>query len=339
MFSLQPNSSAARILAAFAFSSSLGIATLAIAACSGAGSPVNGIGAHPPDWTVAGPPLQRAGARAALQEPALIGFDNVNETLEYWPIQPGGSSQPTSITSTLNLESISALAADNATLAIASVAPSEVLSYDLFSHAAIVHPDPGGPPIDIALAKGDTMYVLNATNIQAIPLDRLGPRTVTCPLVNSGVAIAADDQSDIYINGSGPGSFTGVVELPVHSLQCVALNLLPEQGIPGGVGVDPATDDLVVIDNPGSCVGSGDGRMTIYPPPYSPNTATQVNLNSTYCAGTFRFNAQSNSIFVMDSSGSNAQIDRYSFPLGHDQGVYSGGLPGGFIPLPNVLPD
>lgn len=327
---------AGRFVSALLFFSSFGLAAVSIAGCGGS---TNAIGAYPSTRAFAGQSPQRPGSRSYLQEPALVGFDNVSESLEYWPIQPGGSSQPTAIGSPLGIETVGAMAADATTLAIASVAPSQIIRYNLTNQASTLYPDPGGPPIDITMAKGETMYVLNANNIAAFPLDRLFARTVTCPVVTSGVAITADDQSDVFVNGSGPGSFTGVAELPVHSLQCVALNLLPEQGIPGGIGVDPVNDDLVVIDNPGSCVGSGDGRMTIYPPPYSPNTATQVNLNAAYCAGTFRFDAQSKSIFLMDSLGSNVQIDRIAFPQGRSEGVYSGGIPGGFITVPNALPN
>ena len=273
-----------------------------------------------------------------FKNPALVAFDNSSGALEYWTIKDGGSHKPVVITSSLRINDASGMAADNAFLTIASASPAEMVSYDLHSQVEMTYPDPGGPPVDISLAKGETAYMLNGASVVGYPLDRSAGRPFSCPSISEAVSIATDDQSDVFVNGYGP-SYAGVVEFPTSSWTCIQLNLKPELGVIGGIGIDPATDDLIVIDNPDSCSGSGDGRMTIYTPPYSPKTATQVNLNASYCAGTFRLDAAAQNMFLLDANGSAAQIDELSYPEGQSEGVYSGGTPGAFVTLPNSLPN
>jgi hypothetical protein len=306
-------------------------ALAALSACSagGATDPVTG----------SAPERSPNGLDSGLfKNPALIAFDNSSGTLEYWTIRDGGSHKPIAITSSLRIDSASGMGADGMFLTIASTSPSELVTYNLHNQVEQVYPDPSGPPVDITLAKGDTAYVLDEANVVGYPLDRSAGRPFSCPYINEAVSIAADDQSDVFVSGYGP-SYAGVVEFPTSSWTCTPLDLKPELGVIGGIGIDPTTNDLIVVDNPGSCSGSGDGRMTIYKPPYSPKTATQVNLNATYCAGTFRLDAASQNIFVMDANGSSAQIDELSYPDGQSEGTYSGGTPGAFVTLPNALPN
>jgi hypothetical protein len=273
-----------------------------------------------------------------LKGPALIAFDNQSSTLEYWPIQQGGGQNPTAITSALGIVTASGMAADRGFLAIASFSPSMMVTYNVRTQVELTYPDAAGPPIDLAMAKGDTVYALNASSVTAYPLDRSAPRMITCPYITQGVAIATDDQSNVYVNGYGP-SFMGVVEFPTSTWTCTPLNLKPENGVIGGIAVDPVTDDLIVIDNPGSCRGSTDGRMTIYTRPYLPKNGTQVNLNATYCAGIARLDANSQNMFLMDSNGTAAQVDELTYPGAQSEGVYGGAVPGGFTTMPNALPN
>lgn len=309
-------------------------AAFLLAACSG-GASVSSISATPQLRSS----IRFHGNGGFFKSASLIAFDNQSNTLEYWPIQQGGGSNPIPITSPLSINTVAGMASDNGHLAIAATSPSALVRYTFGTQEQTVIPDPGGPPIDLAMAKGDTAYVLNAGDVEGFPLDRLTPRTITCPYISNGVSIAVDDHGNVFVNGYGPGSFVGVVKYPYSDWQCTPLNLNPEQGSIGGIGIDPATDNLIVVDNPGSCNGGGDGRMTIYTPPYSPKTATQVNLNVTYCAGTFRLDATSETMFLMDSNGSQTQIDQFSYPEGQSEGVYSGGVPGAITTWPNTLPN
>jgi hypothetical protein len=273
-----------------------------------------------------------------FKNPALVAVDNVSGALEYWTIRRGGSEKPIVITSSLELGTVAGMAADGPFLAIAGSSSSQIITYNLETQVLEKYPNAEGPPVDIAMAKGDTAYVADDSNIVGYPLDRLSPRSISCPLISQAVSIATDDQSNVFVNAYGP-SFSGVIEFPRSTWVCTPLNLKPELGTLGGIGVDPTTDDLIVVDNPDSCSGSGDGRMTIYTPPYSPKTATQVNLNASFCARTFRLDAASENMFLMDANGSAAQIDELSYPEGQSEGVYSGGTPGAFVTLPNSLPN
>ena len=72
------------------------------------------------------------------------------------------------------------------------------------------------------------------------------PTELTCPFITAGVAIAVDNESDVFVNGYGPGRFMGVVKYPAGSTTCKRLHLRKERGYAGGVGIDPKTDDLIV---------------------------------------------------------------------------------------------
>ncbi len=278
-----------------------------------------------------------------LKAPALLSFDNQTGTLEYWRMRPGGSKNPIAITSELGITSEYGMAADGGFLAIASYSPPGVVTYNLLTQVEMTHPDPFGPPLDLALAKADTIYALNASSVTAYPLDRSAFRKLTCPYVNNAVAIAVDNEGDVFVNGYGPASFMGVVKypFPARSQVCVALSLNAELGVPAGIGIDPQTDDLIVIDDPGSCAGTTDGRMTVYSKPYGPKTGVVTNLKGTNCPGTFRLDATSQNMFLSDSTASGISlIEQLSYPNAQMEGTYSDSDPtGGLTTLPNALPN
>lgn len=234
------------------------------------------------------------------------------------------------------------MAADGNVLAIASYSPSEIVTYDLLTEIKMIDPDPDGPPVDLAIAKGDTIYALNSASVNAYPEDRATFRMLKCQYINQGVAIAVDNEGDLFVSGYGPGGFMGVVEFPFPPIGCKTLNLKPELGTAAGVGVDPETDDLIVVDNPGSCGGSNDARMTVYSKPYGPKTAIRSTLDGLSCAGTFRLDATSSNMFVeaLTAGGAISQIDQLSYPGATNEGGYgSSNPPGGMTTLPNVLPN
>jgi hypothetical protein len=275
-------------------------------------------------------------------QPALISLDSQTGALEYWQIQQGGNENAVTIYTGLGIASEFGMAADGNVLAIASYSPSEIVTYDLLTEIKMIDPDPDGPPVDLAIAKGDTIYALNSASVNAYPEDRATFRMLKCQYINEGVAIAVDNEGDLFVNGYGPGSFMGVVEFPFPPSGCKTLNLKPELGTAAGVGVDPQTDDLIVVDNPGSCGGSNDARMTVYSKPYGPKTAIRSALEGLNCAGTFRLDATSSNMFVEDltAGGAISQIDQLSYPGATNEGSYGGSdPPGGMTTLPNVLPN
>ena len=275
-------------------------------------------------------------------QPALISLDNQTGALEYWQIQPGGGQTPIMINAGIGIASEYGMAANGSVLAIASYSPSEVVTYDLAAQAKSVFPDPDGPPIDVAIAKGDTIFVLNSGSVTTYPEDRSAFRTLKCQYINEGVAIAVDNESNVFVNGYGPGGFLGVVEFLSHSKGCTALNLKPELGTVAGLGVDPQTDNLIVVDNPGSCSGTNNARMTVYSKPYGPKTGVRSSLSGLSCAGTFRFDATSSTMFIEGLTAGSviSQIDQFSYPGLDNEGSYGGSdPPGGMTTLPNALPN
>ena len=139
----------------------------------------------------------------------------------------------------------------------------------------------------------------------------------------------------------------GVVEFPAGSKSCAHVPIRREHGYLGGIGIDPKTDDLIVVDNPDLCAGGLEGEMLVYPKPYGHLLSHRKNLNANYCAGTFRLNAASTTIFVSDAtiSAGYPLIDQRSYPAGADEGTYqvgsfgSSGYFGGFTTIPNTLPN
>ena len=281
-----------------------------------------------------------------LKKPALITLDLQGGELEYWPVHTGGSStMPIPFTSSLGIYSGYNMAADGDVVAISNNRPPEVFTYNVRKKTSATLPDPYGTPIDIAIAKSHTIYALNFTNVTVYRPGSSKPSELSCQYVNQSVAIAVNDEGDVFVNGYGPGSFMGVVEFRRGKQTCKKLNLQPEQGYAGGVGIDPKTDDLIVVDNPDLCAGGYEGRMLIYPRPYG-RKYTERNLNATYCAGTFRLDATSSIIFVSDATVSAGfpLIDQRGYPSAQNEGVYSGGYGshasfGGFTTIPNTLPN
>jgi hypothetical protein len=188
---------------------------------------------------------------------------------------------------------------------------------------------------------------LNLTSVAVFKAGSSQPTELTCSYINVGEAIAVDNESDVFVDGYGPDGFMGVVEYAAGSQNCTKLHLRRQNGYVGGVGVDPKTDDLIVIDNPGLCAGGLEGRMIVYPKPYEPGTSHRRDLGANYCAGTFRLNSTSSLIFVSDATVSAGYplIDQSTYPKGKRKGYYQSspsgysGSFGGFTTIPNTLPN
>jgi hypothetical protein len=292
-------------------------------------------------------PEARSMLAPKLKTPALITLNTQSGALEYWPIQPGGGNNPQPLSAPLGIYTGYGLVANGDVVAITIYSPAELVTYNVRTKAQKTFSDPYGSPVDLAIDKKGTLYVLNLANVAVFRAGSSTPTDISCPYVNDGVAIAADDEGDVFVNGYGAGGFMGVIEYPQGSQACKKLlRLRAERGYAGGIGVDPKTDALIVVDNPDLCAGGFEGRMIIYPKPYERGTSRRRNLNATYCAGTFRLNSTSNLIFVSDSTVSAGfpLIDQETYPAAKFEGVYQigpspSGSFGGFTTIPNTLPN
>jgi hypothetical protein len=290
--------------------------------------------------------VARTGVSPNLTAPALITLDSATGDLEYWPIRQGGD-QPKQLSASLGIFQPYGLAGNGNVVAIANYSPPEIVTYNVKTKATTSLPDPAGGPVDIAIGKDGTIYALNISNVAVYPPRSSQPSTLGCQYISDGLAVAVDNESDLFVNGYGPGGFMGVVEFPAGSKTCAKVPVRKEQGYLGGIGIDPKTDDLIVIDDPDLCAGGIEGEMLVYPKPYGHRIGHKKDLNVQYCAGTFRLNATSTMIFVSDATVSAGYplIEQSSYPGGQFEGTYQAGpLPsgdafGGFTTIPNTLPN
>jgi hypothetical protein len=290
------------------------------------------------------------GAKAALPGPAVIAVNQAEGTLEYWPMQKGGSRHPVALSSLTHLFRVTGMVANGNVLALANDSPAEVLEYDTSTGAVSTLPDPNGSPLDIAIGKDGSLYVVNFTqaegNVTMYPGGSSNPIELTCPFLDKGGKIAVDNEGDIFVTAFTTFNTEGVVEIPSGAdgpdpRRCMLLNqLMPAEGYIQGLLVDPKTDDLVVMDDPGGCAGGDSGRLMIYRKPYKAQTAV-VRVVGQNCAFGIRLSADSSTIFVLDAdvSDSNPFVLARSFPGGGRLGTYSDGQSESITTIPNTLPN
>jgi hypothetical protein len=302
--------------------------------------------ANPALVTNAGNEAPAEALRPAFTQPALIAFDTENGSLAYWPIRHDGGRTLTSITGALGIHDGYALAANGSVVVIGNYDPAVVLTYNVKTKAKTTMGDPYGGPLDVAVGKDGTIYAMNIASVAVYRHGSGTPSQLTCADVNIAEAIAVNNEGDVFVDGYGPGSFQGVVEYPSGSTKCTVPHLRPSQGYIAGVGIDPKTDDLIVIDDPDLCAGGLEGRMVIYPKPYERRNSFRHDLQATYCSGTFRLDSGSKHIFYSDATVSDAfpLIDQARYPSGkyegqYENGYYSGGNFAGFTTIPNALPN
>ncbi len=316
----------------------LAVSAFVFAGCSGSATPGNPSALSPP-----GP--ESAGKSPSLTEPALIAFNTYTGTLGYWPIRHGGSETLAPLTGSLGISSGYAMAANGNLMVIANYSPAEVVNYNLKTKAQATMSDPYGGPYDVAIDKKGDIYALNLASVALYKAGSSQPSELTCSYITTAEAIAIDNEGDVFVDGYGPSGFQGIVKYPAASQSCTKLHLRAVRGYIGGVGVDPKTDDLIVIDDPGLCAGGPNGRMVIYPKPYKQRTSIRRELYSTYCSGTFRLDAGSTHIFYSDTTVSAGfpLVDEARYPSGKYEGQYSNGYYssgfGGFTTIPNRLPN
>jgi hypothetical protein len=281
-----------------------------------------------------------------LKTPILITLNTYTGALEYWPIQAGGGTAPKTLSGPLGIYQSYGLVGNGDTVAIANYSPAEVVTYNVKTKVSKVLSDTLGNPVDIAIDKHGNLYALNFQNVAVFKAGSSKPSELQCGTVHEGAAIAVDNEGNVYVNGYGP-NFMGIVEFRAGSQNCTVLHLRAEEGYIGGVGVDPKTDALIVVDDPDLCAGGDEGRMIVYRKPYRSRTAYRHVLNAQYCSGTFRLNSLSNLIFYADATVSDGfpLIEQASYPSGkgnygdYQDGYYPDAYFGGFTTIPNRLPN
>ena len=234
------------------------------------------------------------------------------------------------------------MAANGHRLAITDNSQIDVFDVDTMQQRLL--PDPYGSPIDVAIGKDGSIYGLNfqpgSTNVVVYRAGSSDPAELTCSAMTAGAFIAVDNEGDVYISGTDNDGSIHLAKIPMGSTQCKPLLLRPQEGYPGGLAIDPKTDDLLVMDNPGVCAGPPEGRLAIYRKPYRAKTAIQRVLGGV-CTSGLRLDAQSTTVFYGDQSLDKGQVIRQaSYPAGKQSGPYSdGGTPLGFTTIPNTLPN
>jgi hypothetical protein len=312
----------------------------AVPACGGMSPSTSG--ASTSAWRATSQPLRKK------KTGKLLTLDTNTSALEYWPIQRSGGSTLHELVPQLGIYRATGMAAAGTTVVIANYSPAEIFAIDVARGIRQIYPDPYGGPLDVAVGKDGTIYALHLDGSVTADAGSLRPARMSCAAMTDAVAIAVDNESDVFINGYGPHGFMGVAEFAAGSTQCKVLTgLRKERGYAGGIGIDPKTDDLIVVDNPDYCAGGLEGRMFIYAKPYGSSAVRRRKLDADYCAGTFRLDATSTHIFVADATVDDGAplIDQRTYPGARGTGTYQDGPSGysgdfsGFTTIPNTLPN
>jgi len=306
----------------------------------------NGGNASPPvpAGTEARVLLAQAQRDVRIKKPALISINETTSDLIYWPTKKGPSENPIAFTGPLDIYQAGAMAANGYVIVIVNAGtPAAIVTYDVKTRSEKAYADNYGSPYDVAIDTKGNIYAMNEASVTVYAAGSYTEKEITCADITLGEAIAVDNEGDVFVDGYGPNNSMGIVEYPAKGGHCKRLKLQPEQGYIGGVGVDPKTDDLIVVDNPDLCAGGYEGVMLIYPPPYRKSTFTEQNLNAQYCAGIFRLDAGSKNIYFFDATVSGFPfIDSRTYPDATGGGPYGDGYSiytGGFTTIPNTLPN
>ncbi len=290
--------------------------------------------------------------RQAVGE-TLVAYDNVAGDIEEWNVTSAGGTKPSVVASPSFTSNVVAMAGAGSLgsgeeVVLGGASPmSQTSLYDLSTNALERNNPPvgWGTPVDVAsIVGGGSLTLYGDGSYETMPFDRAAGihKTECTSLLDSADAITADRKGNVFIQGTGPGGFAGVVELAQSSQTCSALSLKPQQGTAAGITVNPANGELIVGDNPNSCSGSSDGRLIVYTPPFSAGSGIIRILSGVGCAGLFRVDSGTTGatyIFMLDSNGSSPQIDELKCCNMTFKGSYSGGNPSAPTTLPNSLPN
>jgi hypothetical protein len=184
-----------------------------------------------------------------LEKPALITIDLLTGDLLYWPIKEGPSGTPITLTGNLGTYNANALVSNGDVVIIASQTPAEIIEYNVKSKTKTTVPDPFGAPSHVAVDRAGTIYALSRHQVGVFP---------------QGSSQPYKDEQDVFVAASND-----IFELPAGSRDdCVKPHVRRPSNL-GGIGIDPKTDEFIVVDNPGyGC--SYEGRITIIRSPIRP---------------------------------------------------------------------
>ena|ERR1700722_13930321 len=313
------------------------VVPLLATSCGGAGAPAN------PVANESSRILSRPQTASHFRKPALIAIDELSGDLVYWEIKDGPSGAPMTLTGNLGTYNANALVSNGDVVIIASHAPAEIIEYNIKTKTETTAADPFGAPNHVAVDKAGTVYALSRHKIGVFPSGSSPPYEIGCNALRDGqgLSVTVDNEGDVFAATVHKRS-TDIFELPAGSTKnCVKLDLKRPSNL-GGIGIDPKTDDLIVVDNPG-ILCSYVGRITIYPKPYASATAIRNNFYANYCAGGFRLDATSTHIYVADETidESYPLIDVRSYPSGSGTESYAdyNAYTGGFTLIPSALPN
>lgn len=292
----------------------------------------------------------------APKTPIVVGVTNAplrQQTLIDWPQRSGGGDRPQALSGKLGRGVASnALAADGDVVVMAS-GDGNVVTYDVTTHAEKRLRDPYGGATDIAVDKKGNYYALNGYGKNDVTVYQHGSSkvsTLSCSDIYNGDTIAIDNEGDVFVDGSSVStsnpsnpSKPEIFEFPAGSRNCTTLGLHVQH--PGGIGVDPKTDDLIVTDNPHP--GSGQVLMLIFSKPYNMHSVVRRSLHVTSGAFLLRLDADSTHILYEDlAKGINKPlVDQAEYPSGKFEGRYQDGhhrdeyWVRGFTTIPNSLPN
>jgi hypothetical protein len=125
-----------------------------------------------------------------LKRPVLVAVNTSTRALQAWPIDPRGGNVPSPLSKPLGISNGSALAANGDVVAIANQNPPELILYDVTTKAQKTLPDPYGAPVDIAIDKNASVYILNVAKplatVTMYPAGSPSPKELICKHMQLG---------------------------------------------------------------------------------------------------------------------------------------------------------
>jgi hypothetical protein len=286
---------------------------------------------------------------ASPKRPTVVGITSSHrkhQNLIDWPLRPGGGLTPETLSGDLGKDlGIFSMAADGDVVVMAASGAGALVTYNVDTHAEKMLHDPNGQPTDVAVDRQGNFYATEGYGgVTVFEHGSSHTSKLTCPGIYTSFTIAVDDEGDVFITGETyQPAIQKLLEFPAGATTCKILNLKTKDV--GALGVDPKTDDLIILENQKQ--GSKEALMLIYPKPYRDRTVQQHILHATTGAFELRLDATSTHILYEDFfHGINKPlVDQAEYPSGKFDGHYEDGRHKyvdwvtGFTTIPNALPN